>query len=434
MATPAFNPSASYSIPSFDPNAEYQVAGSAPASTPQGTIGPMTERQRFLMNYPVGAKDETLGQNLYGMAQNAGVGVFQAVDAMAHPIRSIEGLADSLNPGSSTPNPVQQVYQGLQTNPGVVGPQMAGQALVADPMAEAGSEIAGRLGAGIKGGAGAVYDYARPSPSPAIVGDTEMAARNLAKAVLPATKDAQSFIKAAQQEMPNVIQYAKETGNPLKTQLEFSKAAAGHAQNVRNFYDSQILGPNDKVVSVAGSGYEGPTVGEGQNAPLSAIDKRLTAINDELSGSYSKMNVGDVRTSLASKGALQREAFNLRQILHKQLSDATGLTPSQIGDIRQQVGRSYELANDTDAAVTARMQSEGKGGMKEMNFYQLPGRIMENIEGGPTAIADRAFQNAIENYPGESTPLPQIQAPAPKISTRSPLWKDIQASRNSITP
>jgi len=416
MATPAFNPSASYSIPSFDPTAAYQTADAA--ASPQDNRNFIQKGFDRLVN--VTPQDEAGHSALFNRAQEFGAGAIQGLgSAVVHPLDTLEGIGHTIaHPVDTATALARSAIQ----NPAQAAGNLVGGALLGEAGAAATRAVAptvARTGA-------AVRDLARPTSSPAIVAPTETAARNLAKAVVPPTRDAQPFIQAAQKEVPNVIEYAKQTNNPLNTQLEFAKAAQGHAQAVRSFYEDSILKPNDKVVSVAGTGYDGPTVGEGQNAKLSDIDKRIGDINKELGPSYSKINVGDVRESLASKGALQREAFNLTRLLHQKLADSTGLTPDQIADIRQQVGRSYELANDTDAAVTARMQGEGRSALGELTWAKLPARAVEFVRGGPTAIGDRAFQRAISDFPGAATPLPAINPPVATVAPRVPIWQGLE--------
>jgi hypothetical protein len=248
----------------------------------------------------------------------------------------------------------------------------------------------------------------------------------LAQAVLPATKDASNFVQAAQEEVPNVLDYAQKTGNPLNTQLEFSKAAQGYAQEVRDIYEKQILAPNDKMVAT-GTDF-GRTQGEGpaKYAMLSDIDKRITAINKQLDAPA--LNADDARRALASKSDLQAEAAKLRTVLHNNLAQATGLDPEDIANIRQRVGRSYELANDTNAAVTARMQAEGKTDMGPIHLSQIPSQAISLARGGITAIADRAFQRAIANFPGAAESLPEIESVPPPTPgpQRSPIWEGQQ--------
>ena len=287
-------------------------------------------------------------------------------------------------------------------------------------------------GAGVGAAAelsGAGLKNLRPTPSPDVVPPSEMAARKLSQAVLPATKDATGFIQAADKEVPNVLAYAREQKNPLNTQLEFSKAAQGSAQQARDFYEKQVLEPNDKMVETTGTGF-GRQTGEGPKtyAKLSDIDKRVVEINKQLD--KPSLNVDDQRRALASKTELQQEARSLTQLLHQHLSDATGIPPEGIADLRQRVGRSYELAHDTDAAVTARMQGEGQSKLGDLPLSKIPARLVEMVRGGPTAIADRQFQRAIKGYPGEAQPLPGLRPIVPSPANRiDSLVQDIRNRR-----
>jgi hypothetical protein len=392
----------------------------------------------------------------------------QAVKAMAqpfqHPAQALEGAAKTAaylggqGMGVSMPeawNPATAVAQqyatdqqaggnalalenlGGQLAGGIEGGRMMGAALTgvkpSPSLGPVNNVIPGAVERGvIPGAVGAMGDklssisdkaenYLRPKPSPLVVSQSEVAARNLSAAVLPASKDATNFIQAAQQEVPNILDYAKRTGNPLNTQLEFSKAAQGYAQEVRGFYENDLLGPvQNKLVRTSGTGF-GSRMGEGQDtyATLGEIDKRVTAINQQLDAPA--MNADDARRALASKQGLQDEAAGLRNILHQNLSDASGLTPDQVADIRQRVGRSYELANDTNAAVTQRMQSAAKAEAAPLD-WRSPGKALQDQVGGPVGIADRAFQRAIARFPGQSTPLPTVNpqaaaaAPAPGLT------------------
>jgi hypothetical protein len=287
----------------------------------------------------------------------------------------------------------------------------------------------------IPGAAADTKSYLRPTPSESVVPAPEMASRRLAQAVLPRGKDAASFIKAAPEEVPNILAHAKETGNPLNTQLEFSKAAQGHAQNVRDFYENQILKPNDREVSVPAN-YGGEKANrEGNSARLSDIDRRVVQINKELSGAYKKGSADDVRSSLASKADLESERDKLTGILHNELAKSTGLDPLDIAGIRQRVGRAYELGNDVESAVIGRMQGEGKADQGPFHLSQIPAKAIETIRGGPTAIADRAFQRSIRNFPGEPQPLPALRPSPFAPPSRTPVWAGIEgSSRPTLEP
>jgi hypothetical protein len=98
------------------------------APTPGAELRAPTQRERFLATYPVGAKGEGTLENVKNMAQNAGVGIFQTADALVHPVRTVGGILSSLNPKTATPNPIKQVYDGLNTQPGEFLSNAAGQA------------------------------------------------------------------------------------------------------------------------------------------------------------------------------------------------------------------------------------------------------------------------------------------------------------------
>jgi hypothetical protein len=280
----------------------------------------------------------------------------------------------------------------------------------------AGSYLLGRGLAKIPEAVSAVSNF-RPSPNPSIVPPEEMAARNLTNAINPAPQRASQYIQAAQREVPNVIDYANRTGNPLNTQLEFSKAAEGNAKEARTHYEDNILGPNADQRVTAPEGYGGKSYTPGGENPttttsLGDIDDRIVAINKELD--KPRLNASDNRTALASEAELQAEKSQLTDMLHRSLADLTGLQPEDIANLRQRVGRSYELANDTNAAVTGRGLQEGKPGslIHGLGAGQLAMKAVDLARGGPTAVADRSFQRAIANFPGQAEPLPQPTGPS----------------------
>jgi hypothetical protein len=369
---------------------------------------------------------------------------------VAHPLDTLAGMAQPFMASGVSPNGYpttaatgrpqdsqanaqvqQQAQQGqadaakfIGQNPAYAIGQVAGPAIATAGVAKFGPKIAGAA----MDAPAAVKSYLRPTSSPSVVARSEFAARKLSAAVLPADKDASNFIKAAQEEIPNVLDYAKRTGNPLNTQLEFSKAAQGYAQDVLDLKNSIEAPVQNKVVKTTGSGF-GDRMQEGPDtfATVGAIDKRITAINDELRAP--RLNAGDSRAALAGTQDLQQEASRLRTILHKELADASGLTPDDISQIRQRAGRAYELANDTDAAVTKRMQAEGKTDMGPLHLNQLPSRAIEFARGGTVAVADRAFQRAIANFPGQSSPLPSVSAPTLPTAPIDRLQQLVQDAR-----
>ena len=416
-----FHPSAPVTPDASDASEDWklwqpQSGGNTP---PGGLLDALKENWRS--NTEPLPSDGTLGTAVHNIGGRAAK-TFTA--PFLHPMETIKGMVDIPTSGGislikSGIDRAREFGQDYSKDKPLAFENLAGDA--------AGTVLQGGLMSAGEAGINGARNF-RPTPSPDIVPPTEMAARKLSQAVLPATKDASNFIKAAPLEVPNILESAKQAGNPLRTQLEFSKAAQSHANNIRDFYKNQILGPNDKMVKTSGTGF-GRQQGEGPDtyASLSDIDKRITALNKQLDAP--SLNADDARRALASKGDLEREAGGLRKILHDNLSQATGMTPEQVADVRQRAGRSYELANDTNAAVTGRMQAEGKTDLGPIHLSQIPSQLLERLRGGPTAIADRQFQRAIKNYPGEAQPLPEINPPqmAAPSTQRAPIWAGMSA-------
>jgi hypothetical protein len=404
-------------------SASQATGGSFDAQVLQNMQGRMDQA----MQAPPVDTQHGVGGFLSSVGSDLGAGAARLATPLVHPFDTLRGVGEAVSAGLQ--GPTSGAFQDLAAKtikPFIQNP--SGEAVAAIPQAALALAGGGEVPAATKaledsgegggiltrapavGGRG-ISQYIRPTSSPTIVAPAETAARNLSAAILPATKDATDFIGAAQQEVPNVLDYAKRTGNPLNTQLEFSKAAQGNAQEVRNFYTQDVLGPvQNKVVKTTGTGF-GSQSNEGPDtySTLGEIDQRVVEINKQLD--KPSLNVEDQRRALASKADLQNEASGLRNILHQNLSDATGIPPDQIAALRQRVGASYELANDTNAAVTARTQAAGKTDMAPILLSQIPSQAVELSRGGSVAIADRAFQKAITNFPGDPTPLPTIKPP-----------------------
>ena len=393
-----------------------------PLAAPNGLVDALRA------NWHSNVDPQDTGHPVSDYLHNAGGRAAQFVTApFLHPIQAAKGIARSEMGSEPMAEQVAGYTQSKHPLADITGDLAGGAAL---------SGLMGAAGEGAEA-AGGIKGYLRPTSSPEIVPPAEMAARNLAQAVIPPAKDATPFIKAAPLEVPNIADYARRTygrptDKPFNTQLEFSKAAQGSAQEARNLYENQVLGPNDKTVKTTGTGF-GRRTGESPEtfAKLSDIDKRIVQINKELSPAYGKLNVGDTREALAGRTALEHEVNSLTDILHRNLSQATGIPPEDIANLRQRVGRSFELANDTNAAVTSRMQGEGRTKLADLKMSNIPARLLETIRGGPTAISDRAFQRAIKNYPGEAQPLPQIKPQAAEISppTAGPKYPSLRSVR-----
>ncbi len=371
-------------------------------------------------------RDASMGEMVENDLANAAAGVAGAIrhplDTVGGALKSglgtipaVENAANALVRAGGGKSPFPDAAPLVPNNP-VDASRMLGLAGATAGAASFLPEAAGVAGEALSKGSSAVENYLRPKPSPLIVSKNEMAARGLAQAILPDVKDAPNFIQAASKEIPNVLDYARKTGNPLNTQLELAAAAKGSAKEVRDFYENQLLGDiAGKGVDTTGTGF-GSRTGEGPStqATLSEIDSRIGELNKFLDAP--RLNVDDARKALASKADMQAEAAKLRDILHQTVADARGITPEQVADIRQRVGRSYELANDIDAAVTKRQLQVGSEAQAPQSVGRIPEQMLHDQIGGRMGIADRAMQKALKPFRDmQSSPLPQISAPAPQL-------------------
>ena len=390
--------------------------GSQPQSSFRGRI-------ESAINDPSNVPDTGWRGNVERFGQMAAQGV---TAPFLHPLKTLGSMAEATPAGAAfdlatgRPNASQQqaqdLVQGMRSDPyGTLGNLAGGMA--AGAVLPAAAETAGR--------AVSRFQNFRPKPSQNIVSPAETAARNLTNAVNLEPARAPSYIKAAQAEVPNVLDYARRTNNPLRTQAEFAKAAEGNAQEAANHYNNNVLGPNENIHRPVPSNYGGTSYTPGGENPqttasLGDINKRVIQINKELS--KPKLNVSDQRAALAQEADLQAEHAGLTDLLHRSLSDLTGIPPEEIANLRQRVGRSYELANDTNAAVTKRGLKEGQPveSIHGLGLGNLAMKGADLLRGGPTAITDRAFQSAIKNFPGQAQPLPQVSGPVPTPPVSSP--------------
>jgi hypothetical protein len=239
------------------------------------------------------------------------------------------------------------------------------------------------------------------APKVPTIAPAEATARQVTKAVNPAVNEWNGYIEAIKAEGSTIADYAKRTGNPLKTQLEFAKAARGAAEEAHAVYRETMLNPvADKVVSVAGKNYKGSMVGEGPNARLADIDKRIGDINDTLRSAYQKKEAGQVMTALENESALQAEKVALTEVLHREIAKNLGIQPEQVAAQRQKFGRMYSVSDQTTAAVNQRQSSAGKAGEGRRDIpVTTAGAVAEawnKMRGGPEAIADKNFRRALK--------------------------------------
>lgn len=358
-----------------------------------------------------GTRPGTLGNAATAVHNFGAHAVPAAVAPFVHPLDTLQSAAEMTPPGQvvdailGRQNPIERATQQFQDNP---------------DKPQAVENLAGDVAGGIEGGrlatgalakpaqavinkVGDIRQAIKPSTSPAIVTPVEQNAASLARAIAPPQGVTPGFEQALAQQGSKIRDYATRTGNPLNTRWELAKAAAGHGQELNDFYDNNVLGPSaDKPVSVEGTGYQGDAAGEGK-ATLGAIDKRLGKINDMLRPAYGKMSEGAQMTALEKSG-LQDEAAALRDTLYKGLSQETGMAPEEIQALRQGYGQSYEIASQADAARRGQRTQPGSVPLTKEGVIQS---ALEHVVGGKDAIADRRVQSAFQQFEPAMSDIPQ---------------------------
>lgn len=394
------------------------------------------------------AKDKTHGMpgSFEGHPENVGEYIPQTVGEAGGGVKDIaqgniaRGAHRIISGALNVPAPLLPIVGAAAPVPTVVGlatgalGQKAGKAgskalgasedqsdLIGDITGLVGGYGGSKIGAKIPG---IVSDAIAPKPLP-----PPEAARGVTQAINPPAEQWNSHIAATEAEAGNIKAFAQRNNLPLKTQLDWAKASRGAAQEAQQLYQQKILGPmQDQPVSVAGTGYRGTTVGEGQNAKLGDINARITTINDELRNAYVKRQEGQTRTAIASDADLAAERSALTDILHNELSRRTGVPAENIAALRQRFGRQYSLADQTLAKVNQRqsgISNANEGANTPTSKTGFVSELINKARGGPEAISNRAFRKALGKTGNiQATDLPEVNPPATPNNPRVPSWQN----------
>jgi hypothetical protein len=240
-------------------------------------------------------------------------------------------------------------------------------------------------------------------------------ALDITKAVNPPVGEYRSMVNALQPEMGNITDFAKRTGNPLKTLEDLKTAAYGSSQEVRGIYKQRILDPIADNQVGAPPNFQGRRIGEGQQTTIGNLDARATAINDELRSNYMKRLEGQQREALASDADLRQELTSIDQTLYNEIAKRTGLTPDQVKQIRQTMGRQYQIGYQVEGAIYNKLAAQrgttentGMGGINKLTLGQLPVAAVNYLRGGPIGIANRAVGRAMSNVSINPTQTPNV--------------------------
>lgn len=292
------------------------------------------------------------------------------------------------------------------TNKGLV-PALAGAAtdVGTAKLLSAGAGAVANLSKGEPLMPGSVGSRWKPKTSAAVVPQAEQAGSGLARAINPTVQLAPGDEEALTAQTPGIKEYAARTGNPLSTRWEFVKAAEGHGGEYRQLWQDQVLGPTQS---------KSVTVANGQKMTLGEIDHRISDINADLRTDNMRPNEARQFTSQQARD-MRSEAGRLNEILASHLSDATGLTPAEIKQIRMGYGQSRAIDQFTDFARRA------PGGAPSALPHSKAGLISaaaDAAQGGRSAIAERAFQDALRTPGLEAAPQSPIAGFGQRIASK----------------
>jgi hypothetical protein len=213
------------------------------------------------------------------------------------------------------------------------------------------------------------------------------------------------------------VGYAKENGLPINSKIDFANAAKQTADAVQAHFDEKILAPNAQKVTAVPASYQGPTVGEGNNATLGDINSRINAISSELKSNFRKPLQAQTSAANTSDADLLSEKQALTNVLHKQLGEATGLPPQAISDLRTQAGKLRTVADESQASANRDLTAAGKQDMGATTSAVgtktgLIDRALQVVQGGPEIIGNRNINTALQKIQPAPLNLPQPTPPA----------------------
>lgn len=423
-------PKGAYTLDDVDQAAPRYTAADIDTSHPENKGAIDRLQSSFDENIKYNANDSMLKKFLTGTVNAVGSPIIHPIDTAAGIVKSASTLAD----GILDPQHPQTWSQAGQHLPYDAGQFVGGAALgeVGGAGLRSSIPVARAIGRTISGAADSTSEAfgnatQKLYPRSKNIDPAESGARDLAKALVVPTIAAKSFVNAATSEAGNILGYAKRTGLPINSTLDFAKAAEGAAREVQDFYSKEVLGPNaDVQVSVPGD-YRGPKIGEGNRATLAAVENRVNAINQELSPNYRKATAMQQNAANVSDADLIAEKRALTSVLHDKLGDLNGVEPEEIAALRQRAGKLRTIADEATLSanqdtVSAGKQARGRSDIPTGTKMGLIERGIQELRGGPEIIGNRAVNSALKKVVPTDTPLPELNTPDAIINTRVPVW------------
>lgn len=305
----------------------------------------------------------------------------------------------------------------------------------AEDITQAGEDIGqGRVGEGIgravggtaktllavKGGSKAASKTEVVAAHPA-----ELAAE-ITDAVNPPGKGMAQFQAKVQKQLPHIVEYAKKNGITLESRADFFQAAKGAADQMKRFYNDEILGPVRHELVEAPKGYQGGTSVNAQSATLGQMESRLKTLNATLNPAYEQ---GGVAINAAEKTAMTAEAAALRDVLNHEIASRMGMTPDEVAQIRTASGEIASIRDKTQLALNAERHAAnarerapltvnpfGKG-PRTFVLDKAVDKAANFVRGNP---AENGIKSAFEKYQHETPQLPQPKFTPPVKATPKP--------------
>lgn len=394
-------------------------------------------------NFNAATQGAKTGDNaVKGFVENVGAGggdtIRQIGHALLHPIdtateavksqqaedakpvgEQLKNLVTSgriLGPGGEQ---IVSASKGLATQPGRTIGQIGTGAIIGEaaaPIAGAAAEAAPRVPSAFADAKAAFQN--RAYPKNAAIPESQVAAQNLIKAMVPDVP-AIPNIKSAASELPDVLAAAEKKGTPINGKLDAAKAIRDRADEIQAHYDDKILRPNQSNVTTVPDDYNGNTSGAANRATLGQVNNRVDAINSELKSNFRKKLASQTTEANASDADLIAEKQGLTKILHDKLADATGLQPEDIASLRQRAGKLRSLAQEVEVSADRDTVAAGRRDTNGATFSSrnpIEG-ILDKVGGGQEVIGNRVFKNALDKFAPQENPLPQPSSPRPNIAT-----------------
>lgn len=405
-------------------------------------------------------KGETPAQKVGTFVGDIGAG---GLGVLLHPIDTLTGMVKSVTPGTSTPNPIRGIYEGLNTQPAETIASGIGQAAVLDPAGEAVKPIVqgfrDTAGRAVRAAAGAgpktVRDLVKETKALNQKGAADTATANdmeaskaettrkteLAKHATDKAKaaaknqDVQEGLASDLEAQRKIAPTTKKLTNAraaLRAAVETAREKALKVGNEKYNTVNKVLNPipaqpefYQYVVSKAGDELAGS---KGAPTYLKAINQRIKSEApiryEDLQSDYS--NLGRE----LSKGTLPGDVYHAYDVMHE-----------AIGDEMQRIADSEQMGGHlTDARNYWRRMKQTFG--KPITFTDAANKAIGGVK-------DEAQENAIRLLGSFDPAIPQIAAhvaniekgveslpkPVPeRVLTRDAAGKRVAAPQLELTP